>query len=141
MSPSLALRLLGLVGVAFVAGVVALAVTRAHSDSNAIALPEAAPAPGGGWFEALAVPARAPARPRATACGFRLTAKTLGVAHPVLPCNAQVYIQLGDKRVLTRVIGRGSGTRSEFAVTRPLADELGLHSRQQIKWRFAVASR
>jgi len=141
VSPSLALRLLGLVGVAFVAGVVALAVTRAHSDSNAIALPEAAPAPGGGWFEALAVPARAPARPRATACGFRLTAKTLGVAHPVLPCNAQVYIQLGDKRVLTRVIGRGSGTRSEFAVTRPLADELGLHSRQQIKWRFAVASR
>jgi len=141
VSPALALRLLGLVGVAFVAGVVALAVTRAHSDSNAVPLPEAAPAPGGGWFEALAVPARAPARPRATACGFRLTAKTLGVAHPVLPCNAQVYIQLGDKRVLTRVIGRGSGTRSEFAVTRPLADELGLHSRQQIKWRFAVASR
>jgi hypothetical protein len=139
VSASLSLRLLGLAGVALVAGVIALAVTRAHSDSNATALPEAAPAPGGGWFEALAVPARPPARPRATLCGFRLTAKTLGVAHPVLPCNAQVYIELGDKRVLTRVIGRGSGPRSEFALTRPLADELGLHSRQQIKWRFAVA--
>jgi hypothetical protein len=139
-SPALALRLLALAAIALVAGVIALAVTRAHSDSNATALPEAAPAPGGGWFEALAVPARALARPRATACGFRLTATTLGVAHPVLPCNAQVYLELGDKRVLTRVIGRGSGTRSEFALTRPLADELGLHSRQQIKWRFAAAS-
>jgi hypothetical protein len=139
VSSSLAVRLLGLAGVALVAGLIALAVTRAHSDSDATALPEAASAPGGGWFEALAVPARAPARPRATLCGFRLTAKTLGVAHPVLPCNAQVYLELGDKRVLTRVIGRGSGTRSEFALTRPLADELGLHSRQQIKWRFAVA--
>ena len=139
MSPSLALRLLALAAIALVAGVVALAVTRAKTDSNAIALPEAAPAPGGGWYEALAVPARGVARPRPTACGFRLTAKTLGVAHPVLPCNAQVYLELGNKRVLTRVIGRGSGTRSEFALTRPLAEELGLHNRQQIKWRFAVA--
>jgi hypothetical protein len=140
VSAALGLRLLGLVGVGLVAGVIALAVTRAHTHSNVTPLPEAAPAPGGGWFEALAVPARAPARPRATACGFRLTAKTLGVAHPVLPCNAQVYIELGNKQVLTRVIGRGSGPRSEFALTRPLADELGLHSRQQIKWRFAAAS-
>ena len=141
MSASLALRFLGLAGVALVAGVISLAIVRARSDSHEIALPESAPAPGGGWFEALAVPARPPAKPRATACGFRLTAKTLGVAHPVLPCNAQVYLELGDKRVLTRVIGRGAGTRSEFALTRPLADELGLHSRQQIKWRFAVAPR
>ena len=140
MSASLALRLLALAGVALVAGVIALAVIRARTDSNEVALPEAAPAPGGGWFEALAVPARPPARPRATACGFRLTAKTLGVAHPVLPCNAQVYLELGDRRVLTRVIGRGSGTRSEFAVTRALAEELGLHNRQKIKWRFAAAS-
>jgi hypothetical protein len=140
VSASLALRLLALAGVALVAGVIALAVIRARTDSNEVALPEAAPAPGGGWFEALAVPARPPARPRATACGFRLTVKTLGVAHPVLPCNAQIYLELGDRRVLTRVIGRGSGTRSEFAVTRALAEELGLHNRQKIKWRFAVAS-
>ena len=133
-------RLLGLAGVALVAGVVALAVTRARSDSNARPLPAAAPAPGGGWFEALAVPARPPTRARATACGFRLTTKTLGVAHPVLPCGAQIYVELGNTRVLTRVIGRGSGTQSEFALTQPLADKIGLHSRQQIKWRFATAA-
>jgi hypothetical protein len=133
-------RLLGLAAVAFVAGVVALAVTREHSDSNARPLPAAAPAPGGGWFEALAVPARPPARPRATACGFQLRAQTLGVAHPVLPCGAQIYIEFAGTRVLTRVIGRGAGTRSEFALTQALADKIGLHSRQQIKWRFATAA-
>ena len=140
MSSRLAIRLLGLLGVALAAGVLALAVVRDRDDSNASPLPAAAPAPGGGWFEALAVPAQAPKKPRATACGFRLTAKTLGVAHPVLPCRVQIYIELGDRRVLTRVIGSGSGKRAEFAVTRPLADELGLHNRQQIRWRFAVAS-
>jgi hypothetical protein len=132
-------RLLGLAAVALVAGDVALAVTRERSDSNATPLPAAAPAPGGGWYEALAVPARASAKPRATACSFRLTAKTVGVAHPVLPCGAQIYIEFDDKRVLTRVIGRGSGARSTFALTQALADEIGLHSRQQIRWRFAVA--
>ncbi|MFL6007711.1 MAG: hypothetical protein ACJ744_15855, partial [Gaiellaceae bacterium] len=109
MSPRLAIRLLGLLGVALAAGVVSLAVVRDRSDSNATPLPAAAPAPGGGWFEALAVPAHASAKPRATACGFRLTAKTLGVAHPVLPCGVQVYLELGDQRVLTRVIGTGAG--------------------------------
>lgn len=141
MRGSVAQRLLGLAAVALVAGVVALAVARERTDSNATPLPAAAPAPGGGWFEALAVPARPPARPRATACGFRLTRATLGVAHPVLPCGAQIYIELGNTRVLTRVIGSGSGTQAEFAVTQPLADELGLHSRQQIRWRFAAAAR
>jgi hypothetical protein len=137
---SLAQRFLGLAGVALVAGVVALAIERDRSDSNATPLPEAAPAPGGGWFAAIGVPARPPARPRATACGFRLTSKTLGVAHPVLPCGVKIYVEFGDKRVLTRVIGSGSGAQSEFALTRPLADEIGLHSRQQIRWRFAAAA-
>src|SRR5205814_6627203 len=126
--------------VALVAAVVAVAVARDRSNASGPALPVAAPAPGGGWFKAIAVPARAPAKPRATACGFRLTSKTLGVAHPVLPCGAQVYIEFGNKRVLTRVIGSGSGTQSEFALTRPLADKIGLHSRQKIRWRFATAA-
>jgi hypothetical protein len=131
--------MLALVGVALVAGVIALAVVRDHDKSEATPLPVAAPAPGGGWFEALAVPARPVDHPRATACNYRLTAQTLGVAHPVLPCGVQVYLEFGNKQVLTRVIGRGSGTRAEFALTRPLANELGLHTRQTIKWRFAAA--
>ena len=31
------------------------------------------------------------------------------------------------------------GTAAEFALTQALADEIGLHSRQSIEWRFAVA--
>jgi len=86
------------------------------------------------------VPARPVAQPRATSCGYRLTAKTLGVAHPVLPCGAQVYLRFGNAQVLTRVIGRGTGRAAEFALTQALADQIGLHSRQTITWRFAVPS-
>lgn len=139
MTPRLAQRLLGLCAVALLAAVIAVAITRERSHASGPALPVAAPAPGGGWFKAIAVPARAPAKPRPTACSFRLTSKTLGVAHPVLPCGAQVYLEFGNTRVLTRVIGRGSGAAAEFALTRALADKIGLHSRQAIKWRFAVA--
>jgi hypothetical protein len=139
VSSRLLTRLLGLAGVALVAAVVARAVTRENSDSSSRTLPAAAPAPGGGWFDARAAPLRAPRKPRATACGFRLTAKTLGVTHPVLPCGVQLYLEFGKKQVLTRVIGRGSPARAELGLTSALADEIGLHSTQQIGWRFALA--
>jgi hypothetical protein len=141
LSSTLLTRLLGLAGVALVAAVVALAVTRANSDSSSSSLPVAAPAPGGGWFEARAEPLRAPRKPRATACGFRLTAQTLGVTHPVLPCGVQIYVEFGKKQVLTRVIGRGAPARAELGFTSALADEIGLHSTQQVNWRFAVAAK
>ena len=140
MTARFAQRLLGLCAVALLAAVVAVAVTRDRSDASSAALPVSAPAPGGGWFKAIAVPARPVAQPRATSCGYRLTSKTLGVAHPVLPCGAQVYLQFGNARVLTRVIGRGTGASAEFALTQALADKIDLHSRQTIRWRFAVAS-
>ena len=140
MTPRLAQRLLGLCAVALVGAVVAVAVVRDRSHASGPVLPASAPAPGGGWFKAIAVPARPLAKPRATACGYRLTSKTVGVAHPVLPCGAQVYLELGNERVLTRVIGRGTGAAAEFALTQKLADEIGLHSRQPIRWRFAVPS-
>jgi hypothetical protein len=140
VTPGFAQRLLGLCAVALVAGVVAVAVVRDRSSASGPVLPASAPAPGGGRYKAIAVPARPPAKPRATACGYRLTSKTVGVAHPVLPCGAQVYLELGSTRVLTRVIGRGSGAAAEFALTEALADRIGLHSRQAIKWRFAVPS-
>jgi hypothetical protein len=137
VSSRLLTRLLGLAGVALLAAVVALAVTRERSDSNSSPLPAAAPAPGGGWYDARAAPLRAPRKPRATACGFRLTAKTLGVTHPVLPCGVQIYVEFGKEKVLTRVIGRGSPARAELGLTSALADEIGLHSTQEVGWRVA----
>ena len=137
MRSALLTRLLALAGAALVAVVVALAVSRERSDSSSRPLPAAAPAPGGGWFDARAAPLRAPRKPRATACGFRVTAKTLGVTHPVLPCGVQIYVEFGKKKVLTRVIGRGSPASAELGLTSALADEIDLHSTQQVGWRFA----
>ena len=137
MKPVLLQRLFALAGVGLVASILALAVVR-HNDA-ANGLPGSAPAPGGGWFTALAGPAPLPARPRQTACGHTLTAATLGVAHPVLPCGAKIYIEFGNKRVLTQVIDHGPQSPGrEFNVTRALAERIGLNSVQTIRWRFAV---
>jgi hypothetical protein len=132
--------MIGLAGLALIAGVIALAVARNGSHSGD-GLPASAAAPGGGWYRALAAPAPVPAKPHRTACGNELTAKTLGVAHPVLPCNAKIYIVYGDKRVLTAVIDRTSDIAGpDFHLTKALADQVGLHGTQPIKWRYAVAA-
>ena len=139
MRPAVALRLLALVAVALLGALIAVAVEREASDSSAGTLPAAAPAPGGGWFKARAAALPAPAKTRPTDCSVALSARTIGVMHPVLPCRSQLYVEFGKTRVLTRVIGRGVPARSEFGVTKALADALGLHGLAQIKWRFAAA--
>lgn len=135
MRPALAQRTIGLAALALIAGVIALAVARNGSNSANANLP-----PGGGrWYSALAAPAQLPLKPRRTACGELLDAKTVGVAHPVLPCNVKVYIEYGDKRVLTAVIDRGRDIAGpEFHLTKALADEVGLHGTQPIRWRYAT---
>jgi hypothetical protein len=142
LRPQLAQRLVVLAGLALVAAVVALAATRNHSNTKGTtnALPEAAPAPGGGWYRALGAPAALPSKPRRTVCGHMLRVKTVGVAHPTLPCGAKIFIEYGDKRVLTEVIDRGPyAAGREFQLTKALADKIDLHGIQPIKWRFAVA--
>jgi hypothetical protein len=138
--PELALRLLALAALALVAGVIALAVTQDDDEqSRAAALPDAAPAPGGGWYTALAAPAPAPKKPKRTACGTLLEPDTLGIAHPVLPCNVKLFIEYDGKQVLTQVIDRRPSPGREFDLTKPLAEEIGLHGTHAVKWRFAVA--
>jgi hypothetical protein len=138
--PQLAQRLIALAGLALVGGVIALAVTRNHSDSHGgtNALPEAAPAPGGGWYRALGSPASLPRKPRRTACGVMLRTHTVGVAHPTLPCNVKIFIEYGGKRVLTQVIDKGPAVPGrEFDVTRALADKIGLQGVDQLQWAYA----
>jgi hypothetical protein len=137
--PASAQRLVGLAALALLAGVIALAATR-EPHGRKEPLPVQAPAPGGGWYRALAAPLPVPAKPRQTVCGHKLTAKTIGVAHPVLPCNVKIYIEFGDKQVLTEVIDRGPyAAGREFAFTHGLAQAVGLHGTQPIKWRYATA--
>jgi hypothetical protein len=129
-------RLLVLAGLALVAGLVAVgAVARAEDDEGS--LPEAVEAPGVGWYEAVAVPRGSTSTAR-TACGYRLTARTDGVGHPVLPCGTRIYLSYGSVEALTQVVARGLATpRSQFVVTRSLARKIGLETTDLVRWRYA----
>ena len=133
MRPPVSLRLFGLTGLALIGVVAALAANRHHAAATL-------PKPGGDWYRALAAGAPLVTKPRPSVCGHVIGPKTIGVAHPVLPCNVKLYIAYGDKTVLTEVVDRGPYVSGrEFGLTHALAEALGLHGTQPIRWRFAAA--
>jgi hypothetical protein len=102
-------------------------------------LPPSVPAPGGGWYRALAglEPQRAYGRP--TVCGATLERETLGVSHPVLVCGAKLYVGHGNTEILTQVVARGPASAAvQFGLTEAMARELGIRRRTTIRWRFAA---
>ena len=133
MSPAATKRTLGLAGVALLAALVSLALA-APGRNHGAELPK----PVGTWYRALAAPYTPSASVGRTACGQRIQARTMGVAHPVLPCGARIYISYGGHEALTQVIDRGPNTPGrEFNVTKALADKIGLHGTERIRWSFA----
>jgi len=75
---------------------------------------------------------------RVTACGVALSARTVGVAHPVLPCGVELVLASGGREVHAAVVEKGSvGAGLAFELTPALADALGVRGRQVIRWRFA----
>lgn len=139
MSPALAQREVGLAGIALLAAITAVALASARlGGSEDRRLPEPVPAPGGGWYKALAAAEGESFSGRRTACGHVLEPSSIGVAHPVLPCGAKIFISYKDRKVLTQVIDRGPFVPGrDFDLTRRLARELGLRGTQPIAWRFA----
>ena len=139
MSVALAQRAILLAGVSLLAIVVALAIGEQRSGAvDSSDLPAAVPAPGGGWYEALAGLESPRAYGRPTACGQVLERETLGVSHPVLVCGAKIYIGHGRKVMLTQVVARGPGSAAaQFGLTEASARELGVRGRAAIRWRFA----
>ena len=138
MSPALALREIALAGVALLAVVVALAVAAVREGEGEAAVAASVPVVGEGWYRALAAPYRVERGRERTTCGQEATPKTLGVAHPVLPCGAKLYLAFRRKQVLTQVIDRGTGVPGrEFDVTTALAKAIGLRGTRRIEWRFA----
>jgi rare lipoprotein A (peptidoglycan hydrolase) len=138
VSLSFAQRAVALAAAALLAGVLAFAVAEwSDSSSSQAGLPEAIAAPDGSWYQAVAG-VSAGALPRESACGYRLTAKTLGIAHPVLPCGAKLYVEFGGKRALTQVIDRGpTAPGRELDVSPALAKLLRLHGVRRVEWAFA----
>ncbi len=129
---SAGMRAAALAGVALVAGAVALGFTlRSHHRQEL-------PAGAGPWSTALAVPYQPTPAHRKSACGVLIGARTVGIAHPVLPCGVKLYVRFRGREVLTQVIDRGhTAPGREFDLTRALAKLLGLHGTQAIQWRFA----
>jgi hypothetical protein len=142
VNAALAQREVALAGTALLAAITALAVAASDlTGGETKRLPQPVPAPGGGWYNALAAAEGESFGGRRTACGHRLTLRSIGVAHPVLPCGTKLFFSYGDRIVLTQVIDRGPFVPGrEFDLTRELARRLGLRGTQPIQWRFARAS-
>jgi Lipoproteins len=121
-----------LAGVALLGVAIALAV--AHDKQHKSSLPP----PAGQWYAATAAPYTPSKQRLKSACGVVIGPTTAGVAHPVLPCGAKIYIEFNGKQVLTQVIDRGhTAPGRTFDVTEALAKLLGLQGTQTIRWRFA----
>ena len=143
MNPVLAQREVALAGVALVAVVAALALTGGGSRGAAQdALPRPVPSPSGEWYAALAAPRGSAGYGKRTACGTLLRRDTLGVAHPVLPCGAKLFVAFGDRKVLTQVVDRGPTVPGrDFELTAALASELDVHEVRRVRWTFARTTR
>ena len=61
----------------------------------------------------------------------------LGVVHPVLPCGVKLVVAANGKELRTEVVGTGPvATGADFALTPPLARQLGVKTLDRISWRF-----
>lgn len=140
MNPALAQRQISLAAAALLAVVIGVALaSRLGDGSGGESLPEAIPAPGGGWYHGRAAASGSDLDPgTTTACGYRVTGSTIGVAHPVLPCGVKLYIGHGDEQVLTQVIGRGpEAPNLQFGLTDALARALHVERADTVRWRYA----
>lgn len=130
MKPALARRQAALAGVALVGALGAIALTRIGDDA------EPPPRAIVEWREArVGILA---ADEEITVCGVTLTASTLGVAHPVLPCGAELLLEHEGRRARTEVVARGTVEGGHyFDVTPALARRLGVEAGAVVRWRFA----
>ena len=132
MNASLLQRQAALAGVALLAALGALALGSEDATEPAQSEPVATAALQ--WRTASV----GVSRRRASGCGERADASTVGVVHPVLPCGAKLVVRGDGAPVRTEVVGRGPvGLEHEFDLTSPLAARLGVDGEGRIRWRFA----
>ena len=107
MNPELLRRQAVLAAVALLVGVGLIALRHDAEPGPAAAAPAAAAEGAGTWQEVRAgvLPADAVGGP--TGCDGVLEADLVGIAHPVLPCGAQIVVAFGDKTVQAPVVAAG----------------------------------
>ena len=117
------------------ATVVGLAVASHFRDSTPA---PKLPARVGNWYQARAAPLRAELEGTTTACGVELGRQTMGLADPVLPCGAKIYVGYGDEDVLTQVIATVPGPAgTRFGLSPALAQSLGIERPVTVRWSYA----
>ena len=73
-----------------------------------------------------------------TACGVTVTAQTVGIAHPVLPCGAKLLLEHQGRQAQADVVERGPVDAGQvFELSPALAQELGVVGKATVRWRFA----
>jgi rare lipoprotein A (peptidoglycan hydrolase) len=140
VSPAIVQRLMWLAAVTLVVAVGALALAHRSSSGGHSDIPGSVPVFGtpNGYYTSRAAPYSPTPSHSRTACGEAFTAALQGVAHPVLPCGVKIYIRFNGHDVLTQVVDRGPNVPGrDFAITKALADRIGLHGTQTIEWRYA----
>jgi hypothetical protein len=134
LSPALAQRGIALAAVALLAAIIGLAITSGHRSSPSARLPERV----GDWYHARAAPLSSDVEGTTTACGVALGRRTMGIADPVLPCGAKIYVGYENQEVLTQVVATGPGVAgTRFGLTPALAQSLGIERPVSVRWSYA----
>jgi hypothetical protein len=135
VTPAVAQRVITLTAIALFALVVGLAIAASRDGSSAR---ERLPERVGPWYHARAAPMTRAVEGTTTGCGVRLGASSIGIADPVLPCGAKLYVGYGDQDVLTQVIATGPEARGvRFGLTQALARDLGVEGPVTVRWSYA----
>jgi rare lipoprotein A len=135
MNPALAQRQAGLAGVALLATIGALALGRGDdAQGTTVTAPPAGPS----WQAGRAGVFGPGLYGRRTACGVELTPRTVGVAHPVLPCGVDLVVGYAGRELRVEVIARGpTEPGRDLDLSEALARQLGFEGEGPIRWRFA----
>jgi hypothetical protein len=132
MNAGLARRQAALAGVALVGALGAIALSRLGDDSDAAPPPTAVVE-----WESASVGVFEPT-PDPTACGITVTAETVGIAHPVLPCGAKVLVEHQGRQAQADVVERGPVAAGQaFELSPALAQQLAVPGEATVRWRFS----
>ena len=134
LSPAVAQRGIAVAAILLLAAIIGLAIASGPRDSSSTKLPERV----GDWYHARAAPLSGDLEGTTTACGVQLGRRTLGIADPVLPCGAKIYVGYEDQDVLTQVVATGPGVAgTRFGLTPALAQSLGIERPVSVRWSYA----
>ena len=137
MSGAAGARPLVLAAVAFVAAVAALATER-QIDPPVIRPAVLVPLDGA-WEEARGAPLAAATG--VTGCALVVSAETLAVTHPTLPCGLRVVIEVGVAVAAVQVAGRAPvAPGAAFGLTPALARQLRVTAPHELRWALAAGS-